>query len=863
MALNQDKILKFIEEGNFQGLQSYLNKNYHDTDSLILPEAYINAFNKFIKSDVKHITNSYKIIELLYQYFTDANGKIKYDNSQEYEGIKGLFKIYEKTSAGKECSLKDAVAVTEIKDFKIDSYRKKFELYQEKQTLRNVYKKADDLIERDLIYKIKYPENTSFIRKLLRIPPRRKSEDIESDFKSNISDMILKLREEIGKDAGFKGENGELLLSPSELNRVIYERILLKATKQLGLSQDLIDRTLMDFNNIQVSAAIKFINSTFGKERAIKAGELGEIFEWLVPPHLLNMAFIDINVRDKTAAGKIMSEAKRWFNKSENTYEKYNKNFTSVIEERRNSLEQQAEYYKDKPGREHLLEETLKGLITYNKKLENSRGHTALESAKIEEYKQLLENTQKKLNTTLEKDNTKKRKPKNNLTAYEKKGFELLSQISYLRGERLPEENETSKYWKDIYISEQDKRFVEGFLHYAQDNKEFNSRLTNVLKSKSDFATQYGREINRIRSFSYKTQGMESIVHSITKIENILTKIEQSRDHKFNDKEKITLAEMGKLKKFLEIKNIIKLIKDLDNKPPFEETLKFLEVHDKASIITKLEQEFEKNTSHKPGDLVMDVAKRVREYYLNTPDFKDRVRDFMSSYLHAAVADRKKNNEVVVSHVDAIYSKEKVKMSEVLAEKFRVFPDKLIKNNFLQGKLKTVLNAGNEEVLKEKLQEMYVKISTDLHGLLGNENEEMPFDYKRGVRAFAGDAVPSGLGHRGKQNIKDWAKGVLEKKEHIGQKIKDQNGDYIICSEFAAKMTVLCLVELENQLANKIKKEDPTFQMPKGGLLKMPFHEYEDLGKVHPARLVKELSKSGAIEKVPEAEMVKNIIRTR
>ncbi|AIF81993.1 hypothetical protein I862_07195 [endosymbiont of Acanthamoeba sp. UWC8] len=197
MAFNQDKVLKFIEKSNFQGLQSYLNKRYLDIDSLIPPAEFINAFNNFISSDSKNITNSYKIIELLYQHFTAANRKTKYDNSQEHEDIKGLFKIYEKISAGKDYSIEDVVAVTRIKDFKVDSYQKKFELYQEKQTLRNVYKKADDLIERYLIYKIKYPENTSFIRKLLRIPPKRKSEDILNDLTKKLPELIDKLRDEI------------------------------------------------------------------------------------------------------------------------------------------------------------------------------------------------------------------------------------------------------------------------------------------------------------------------------------------------------------------------------------------------------------------------------------------------------------------------------------------------------------------------------------------------------------------------------------------------------------------------------------------------------------------------------------------
>lgn len=132
----------------------------------------------------------------------------------------------------------------------------------------------------------------------------------------------------------------------------------------------------------------------------------------------------------------------------------------------------------------------------------------------------------------------------------------------------------------------------------------------------------------------------------------------------------------------------------------------------------------------------------------------------------------------------------------------------------------------------------------------------IPFGHRRKTAVKVGDKVK-------KMEVRDWAKAVLEGKDNdLVERIRDpKTGDYIICSEFAAKMTAVILMAVEQELVEKMKEKDPNFKAPEGGVIKMPFHKNEDLGRVHPARLVNILQKAGAIEAVDNSAVFYRFIK--
>jgi hypothetical protein len=135
---------------------------------------------------------------------------------------------------------------------------------------------------------------------------------------------------------------------------------------------------------------------------------------------------------------------------------------------------------------------------------------------------------------------------------------------------------------------------------------------------------------------------------------------------------------------------------------------------------------------------------------------------------------------------------------------------------------------------------------------------------ERRLKAGLADFIP--FGHHGKVQTKAWAEQILAERERatgsktIGESILSEDKD-IICSEFAAKMTILSLVELERRLIDEIREKDQNFVIPKEGLIKLPFNKDEDLSKVSPERLVKQLKKVNAIELVEKTGIAKNIIQ--
>ncbi|KIE04613.1 hypothetical protein NF27_HE00020 [Candidatus Jidaibacter acanthamoeba] len=583
-------------------------------------------------------------------------------------------------------------------------------------------------------------------------------------------------------------------------------------------------------------------NTQTGKELLHKAEELRKAIESSIPPYLLDLSKLKLkNLSGKNIIG---------FQEADLTSYAYN--ISSIFDNLLTNLISNIETYKGEPGREIELESLLLNAISLsNYLLDHNNNYFYFNAANIGQnyvLQDLLAQTQSTINKDLiAEHNNIKHNLKDKFSKFEKRGFEILANLNF-----------------GAALSKEEQQYLAKFFEYAIDNQEFNSRITRILNNNDQFVRNNAEMIAELRAFTYKTADLEGVGIITNKVEAILKKIKDNQTNLIEEEDKLSYQELGRLVKFLRNKDILMALKELKILE-HSTILQYLNSNLQTSnnLYMELDSLIKNHINYEQGDIVMEVAKRNREFYSNKVNYEEKIRDYMSPYTHAAIG-YKDNRGVFVSHVDQTYTKDKIEMDAVLSENFRIYPDKLIIDNDVKKQIIKALKIDNEDNLKQKMYDIYKGIASELHQLMQDENKDIKFDRDRAKDAFIADLMPFGFGHMGKDNIKSWAKEVLENKASLAQKIKDPGGKgYLFCSEFAAKMTVLSLVELEKQLFDKIKENDPNFEMPKGGLLKMPFHEYEDLGKVHPARLVKELSKSGAIEKVPEAEMVKNIIRTR
>ncbi len=853
MAIELSEVKKYIEENNFEGLKSYFNKNYDDIETLIPPENYINAFYKFLESDIKTLTNTYKIIELLQDHFYSDNHILQYNNSNEHKHINSLFNIYEKTLQHQPYTIEDISAATGIFDFNTNHYRKQFMLYEDQQNLRNIYKKVDSIIEKDFIYSIKYPENTNFIRKLLKIPPKQSSEDILKSFTDKLPNLLENIKREIESDFRFKDANGNLLLTQTELNQAIYERLSLKTTKQLGMETSVVNKILEDINTQKISTELENLASpSVVKSDLLSFAErINKLIKNSIPPYLIDFSKCKFPMFEVNEHG-ILPEA----------IEVYKNTIELTFQELTSDLRSQIKKYEGAPGRESISEGMLLKAVELSRYVHQhveQKNYFNFQTPTEQQVKDLEDNlakTQATLNQKLYDSHTNNKiKPKSDLTGFEKRGIQLINDMNSNR-----------------FLTKENSEFLSKFYEYATDNKEFNTRLGNILKkdqhgilkTNDNFIEKYYQDITSIHKFTYKTSNLKNIINTADKLENILDDIEQGHRSILSQEDKLALHDIGKINKFLQNFETIQRLSDNGIIERSKSLITLEETFNQCfELYSRLNKVLEQEVNYKSGDVVMEIAKSRRSFDLNKPDMEDKIRDFMSPYMHAAIGLKTQEGKFV-SHVMKRYSKDNFEgIDSLLTESFRIYPDKLIANEDVKKQLMQSLHVEEEKDFQKELHKQYKNISINLHSSI-NESDGFIFSKDRGKKAFLADLIPFGLGHKNEKSVRGWAEKVIVEKENMAQKIKDPNGDgYIICSEFAAKMTVLALVELEKQLLEKMKENNPSFKPSQGQLFEMPFNEYEDLRKIHPARLIKELSKSGAIEKVPEPEIVKNIIRSR
>jgi hypothetical protein len=830
MSIELNKVEELVLNHNHLGLENYLKKQSGDLATLITAKIFITAITEFINSDARNMTNSYNVIISLRRHFFDENRHMKYSLSAEHEQIGALFNICDKVFNHKKYKIDDVKEITRIDGINISDIEAKFALYEERQQRRSIYKIADDVIESQFIYPIKYPDNTSFIRKMLGVTPKRASVDIIKDFNDKLPILIDNLRKDFYSNPKFLDQRGKFLLTESELSEILYERISLKATKQLGLDQGSVDEIFKEYNTKKLINKLQSFYELNEDENISKEliDDFSSLLISMVPQHLVDLTDLIERVDPKNQGfiGSLPDEVSAKLLDNINLYLQ--------------ALEEKIVQYNQSPWKEEQIEKMLYYAIELNSKLNGIEEKESYKVLKESNQLQLL-TLQEKLSKKVYDDHKKHKLPKTKLTDFEKRA---ISKMALSNDQR----------------TEEDKRLIATFVEYASGNKEFNIRLGNVLKSGNDFVRQYKQEIELLHKYTYKSSDLDVIINSLDKIQFMLSKLEGNPQHKFSNAEKITLAELGKINKYID-SDVKSVLEKISYEAP--QIQKLRNTYQRAqAVIEQFDKKIESQINYKEGDLVMDVANKYHKLKLHTYNsffkwLENLIQDWITPYSHAAIGTKLDNVKGILEIWDEYQTREVDAQNSLITETFRVYPHALLQNVEITEKLMKALDV-DKEGLKDKLHEMYGKCSTDIAQTI--DPTKLQNDSTK--RRQAGLADFRIGGHKTSESVRSWVEKVMDSKSVDG--IKISTGEKIICSEFAAKITALTIVALEKELIKTIKEKEPSFALKDGeNLLKMPFDKYEDLNKIHPARLIKELGKHGAIEKVESSKVIENMIISR
>ncbi len=219
-----------------------------------------------------------------------------------------------------------------------------------------------------------------------------------------------------------------------------------------------------------------------------------------------------------------------------------------------------------------------------------------------------------------------------------------------------------------------------------------------------------------------------------------------------------------------------------------------------------------------------------------------------------------------VSHIDAQYEQYDLSTEEALrSNQYRIDPIKLIESPETRQALQEQLGDNWEEQIRNQ----FAKIAGNVHG---NTNFQINNDLDRmisagladyGLASDAGavnpevglkgkvagsamDKIPTGMG-----KIKFGNKGHTNKEveankfEHLRNRMLGREGEEhsanMLCSEFAVKAALTCIVELNDYIAQQTGIEKA---------LNIPVDNKEALDRVHPQRLLELLESSGCVEQI-------------
>ncbi|MBN8828778.1 MAG: hypothetical protein J0H68_08735 [Sphingobacteriia bacterium] len=384
---------------------------------------------------------------------------------------------------------------------------------------------------------------------------------------------------------------------------------------------------------------------------------------------------------------------------------------------------------------------------------------------------------------------------------------------------------------KGRYLTSSEKELVGEMLNKIAGDKDFNNRLSKVLKEKDNyFVTKYKGGIDKARSFSFKVQKIE-------KYEAIANKIKNN--------EKLTITDLGYIDRLDDMSELINEFKDRDvpiNNKYMDMIINFKET------IAQVNQEYTKSLN--TGDVTLTKISKAEEF--RDKKFKPGIpgssyeaeigltKKFVSKYKHAANIVKKDDN-LKVSEIYSEYAKTQASMKDLVeSDVYRVDVTSLISPQIKNQLQKEGLN------IKE-LNDVFQYNQNEMHKQLKSNFSEVENSNK--MRFMAGIKDLGVVKAFRKLNPYKHKRNDAAIHEQYFSDISTKDKKF--CSQMVAEGIIATVVQMNKQIEARYGVKDA---------IKIPFEKTVNTKNIHPEKLQKLLDKAGCLKKVSLSEGLRNLV---
>ncbi len=420
-------------------------------------------------------------------------------------------------------------------------------------------------------------------------------------------------------------------------------------------------------------------------------------------------------------------------------------------------------------------------------------------------------------------------------TNYEITGIRLLSLVN-------PKNPNSEEVVKRLSKAEID--FLNEFIAKSMGDMGLNKKLRDISENSDAlddliqqcdlqyYRGEFVQSMYELSTFTYKTRHHDRY-NDIAKqfISNINSKM--SGFFSSFRRKKITLAEFGVLSDIDKVSNILPASVYENN-----EDLLFLFGQAKLAhpTIEKFRSSFQDNLAKSHSMIATINMSKYAQLQGKKLTLMQRLRRWITKHDHTSIIYRKEDGAgLTQSHLNFNVEENKFSYGEFLySDIYKIKITNLISSE-RKAELKQQLGSNWEE----QICDMFKQIERDIH-----DNAVTKFDRIQ---------VPTARGFRirgifSKFKYKSvWTNDFEQiRKDMTGITYKSLPGNTgnaeMLCSTFAANVVIASIMELNNQLGSPKNKKDR--------YVKVPFGKNEDLRTLTPDRLIKQLRKYDAVEKV-------------
>ncbi len=420
--------------------------------------------------------------------------------------------------------------------------------------------------------------------------------------------------------------------------------------------------------------------------------------------------------------------------------------------------------------------------------------------------------------------------------------------------------------------SDNDNLLFHKFLEYSIGNQELNKKLDTLLQSQSKLGQAlYTYPIKQFRTISHKSRHLDYLNEHREKLDTLAEMPTENVKYEY----RLSLDEYKKLTDSIDVNELIcEMHKQIYDTREYNintkehDTPEISKEHDstKLAAIQKMTElanmivkhaksrcsDFQRTTLI-AGDVIVHDIKSVMELENRQANREENAMLLGNAvYGHAALVTTDKNNKnIKLSHVVAGYIKEDIPPEELLfSDIFRINVGKLLTPAAIAAAIQE--ESSNLEPLSETEREVVLNRALFVTNSLYKE-------IYQGLNTKRFENIVNSTEKRQRAGMHDLANKVADKlgaRQAIIQEQSKLNEIYdiffnqaenieekMICSEFVAKTTAACLVELNKRLQEEYRSQ--------AEMLNIPFTE-SDLDNITPDQLIKVLKEHHCVERLAD-----------